>query len=101
VTPVRFLRDAQRELVETARYYERCSSGLGGSFLDEIARVVEFLSNHPEAGRPLGSGYRRLLAQRFPYALIYRVTDKGVICVAVAHARRDPGYWRRRNRRST
>jgi hypothetical protein len=34
--------------------------------------------------------------RRFPFALIYRIKTSKVQIVAVAHDRRQPGYWRRR-----
>jgi hypothetical protein len=41
-------------------------------------------------------GTRRLLLQRFPFSIIYRVESTWVLVVAIAHQRRRPGYWRRR-----
>jgi hypothetical protein len=34
--------------------------------------------------------------RRFPFALVYLVTQDGLVIVAVAHARKKPGYWARR-----
>jgi hypothetical protein len=39
---------------------------------------------------------RRLVLIRFPYVLIYSFTPDMLRIVAVAHARRRPGYWRAR-----
>lgn len=51
----------------------------------------------PAVGAPYVAGTRRLLARRFPYAVVYRVRGEQVVeIVAVAHYRRRPGYWRRR-----
>ncbi len=97
--PLRLLRDAEDELVETAKYYERCSAGLGASFVDEIQRTFALIQTYPEAGRVLGLGYRRLLVHRFPYSVVYRTESGAIVCVAIAHDRREPGYWRRRTRR--
>jgi toxin ParE1/3/4 len=41
-------------------------------------------------------GTRKYLLRRFPYAVIYRVTDEAIEVVAVAHGRRRPGYWKTR-----
>lgn len=46
------------------------------------------------------SGVRYILFHRFPYALIYMVLDSRVIVIAVAHTRREPGYWLSRISRS-
>jgi hypothetical protein len=43
--------------------------------------------------------YRWVRTRRFPYILYYRLVDADeVLIVAVAHARRRPGYWLRRSR---
>ena len=34
--------------------------------------------------------------RRFPYLIVYRVTASAIQVVAVAHARRRPGYWKTR-----
>ena len=49
-----------------------------------------------ELGSLIEANLRRLMLTRFPYALIYSATDDLLHVVAVAHARRRPGYWRPR-----
>jgi toxin ParE1/3/4 len=39
---------------------------------------------------------RRYLLRRFPYAIIYVVTDDALMVLAIAHTSRRPGYWRHR-----
>jgi toxin ParE1/3/4 len=40
---------------------------------------------------------RRVLLQRFPYALIFRATDDEVVVLGCVHSRRDPDLWRSRS----
>ena len=56
----------------------------------EAARLLE---RFPEAGQGHIAGTRRLLLDPFPYSLIYRLTDAGIVIIAVAHAAQRPGYW--------
>ena len=35
--------------------------------------------------------------KKFPFRAIDRITDEGVLIVAISHAKRRPGYWRNRN----
>ncbi len=42
---------------------------------------------------------RRALLARFPYALVFLVREDEVRVLAVAHAKRRPGYWLSRVRR--
>jgi hypothetical protein len=41
-------------------------------------------------------GVRRLLVDRFPYALVFVESETEIRVLAVAHTRRRPGYWRSR-----
>lgn len=79
-----------------ARYYEGQREGFGDAFLNAIERATLFAVERPEAGTPIGDGFRWMLAQRFGYAVIYRQSPRGIDVVAVASLRRRPGYWRGR-----
>ena len=46
-----FHRLAERELNEAAQYYDTEEPGLGSSFLQEVARCLQSIPAHPEAGR--------------------------------------------------
>lgn len=92
----RFLTPAEIEMTEASRFYEAATLGLGAEFLDEIQRVIQILSEHPELGRPIDHKFRQALLHRFPFSLIYSVEVDAILIIAVAHQRRRPGYWRAR-----
>jgi plasmid stabilization system protein ParE len=54
----------------------------------------------PNGGTGKGAPYlencRRILLHRFPFFIVYRFRQARIEIVAVAHARRRPGYWRER-----
>ncbi len=96
-----FRPQARRELRAAARWYERQESGLGERFLAAIAEVVDRIAEHPglfprwRDDRP----FRRAVVDRFPYLVFYVDLDDRVRVLAIAHARRRPGYWLRREGR--
>ena len=77
------------------RYRER-NEAASTRFRRELDRAVDLISERPEAGSPYLRGARRVLLRRFPFFVVYRVWGEQVQIVAVAHARRRPGYWRQR-----
>lgn len=89
----RFLIPAEIEMTEASGFYEAATVGLGAEFLDEIQRVIQILSEHPELGRPIDHGFRQALLHRFPFSLIYSVEVNAILIIAVAHQRRRPRYW--------
>ncbi len=90
---VRFLRPAEQEMVDAARYYELQAPGLGDDFLDKVAAAVQDIGGHPERWPVVRSDVRRRLIHRFPYALLYRVDTEEVVVQATMHLHRHPDYW--------
>ena len=84
---------AEREVEVAARWYEAREVGLGQAFIDELLRCLDLIEAEPETFPFLREPYRRRLLDRFPYAVIYKVTAQRVYVRAVAHGRRRPGYW--------
>ena len=92
---------AEEELQAAALWYEEQLPGLGARFLDAVAGAVGQIEVFPAAGSPLprrvrGHLLRRRLVAEFPFALVYLEHGGLLTVLAVAHARRRPGYWRGR-----
>ena len=84
---------AEREVEESAHWYEAREFGLGQSFVDEVLQAFDAIEAGPETFPFLRAPYRRKLLDRFPYAVIYKVTSRRIYVRAVAAGRRRPGYW--------
>ena len=92
---IEILDEAQQDLIDGYRFYQRQSAGLGEYFIDTLFADIESL--HLYAGiHSTHWGYHRLLAQRFPYAVYYQVTDEVVRVYAVLDCRRSPASTRDR-----
>jgi toxin ParE1/3/4 len=96
VKRVIFHPEAEAEMVAAAEFYEAKSAGLGIDFIAEVERATRALVTYARIGHRFSRRLRRILVQRFPYGLLYRVETERIVVVAVAHARRRPGYWRHR-----
>ena len=90
---VTFNELAERELNDAIQYFEREQNGLGLAFLNEIRRCTAAVVEHPGAGAVVRGRVRRRLCQRFPYGLLYTVTETEIRFLAVMNLRRRPGYW--------
>ncbi len=91
--PVHFLRPAELELLDAAKYYELQATGLGSDFLDEVDLAIRDIRENPERWPVLRNDMRRRLVRRFPYALLYRVDADAIIIQATMHLHRRPDYW--------
>lgn len=93
---IAFHAAANGEAEEVADYYDRQLPGLGAEFYHELGTILDLLSLNPWMGVSYFGPYRRVLMQRFPFAVYYEVANDRIRVVAVAHQRRMPGYWKGR-----
>jgi plasmid stabilization system protein ParE len=88
---------ADQDLRETASFYrEQAGSSLARSFLAEFERCVALLLDYPGLGAVWLHGKRRMMMRRFPFAIIYIVSDGQVRILAVHHHSRRPDHWQGR-----
>lgn len=87
-------------MAEAAAWYDERVNGLGQRFLNEVEGAFARIDETPLIGSPwthrrLPPGVRRMFLRSFPYSAVYIIEPK-IVVVAVAHARRRPGYWAKR-----
>jgi toxin ParE1/3/4 len=87
---------ADDEVLESAKFYERRSRGLGWRFLRTVQEAEGRIVRTPHAFPFLDEPIRKCVLRGFPFNVLFQIADEGVFIVAVAHHRRRPGYWRRR-----
>ena len=95
------LDEAEDELIEAQKWYDRQRSGLGKEFRSAIDEAMERLIKAPLAVPPIVNfstsiAARRVLVKRFPYSIVFISHDEDLWVVAFAHQHRRPGYWRER-----
>ena len=90
---VRFLRPAEIEILDAARYYELQSAGLGTDFLERVQSAVHDIGANPETWPVVRPDIRRRLIHRFPYCLLYRSEAQEIVVLATMHLHRHPDYW--------
>ena len=93
-----FHPDAAVEFEEAVRYYQERGRTLGDRFAAEVRRTIGSILATPGRWRVLEDDVRRCLVRVFPYSVLYTIEPNSVLIVAVAHAKREPGYWRYRLR---
>ena len=91
-----FLDEAIEEAEAAARWYAERSQTAAAAFADEIDSAIAEITRLPLAWPAYNHNTRRFLLRRFPYSVVYRVSESTTMIVAVAHGHRRPGYWRDR-----
>lgn len=92
--------DARGELYAGSDHYEAKAVGLGVEFFEEAAAVVHGVCENPGQWAVIHKvgavEVRRAMLRRFPFNIVFIVLKDRVRVVAVAHQRRQPGYWMER-----
>jgi plasmid stabilization system protein ParE len=98
VKPVRLSAEAIDEVLDASVWYRAQRPGLEAEFLAEVEGVLPLIGRAPASfprllDLPEDLMVRRALLPRFPYAVIFMDLGEHVRVLAVAHAKRRPGYW--------
>lgn len=87
---------ARREILEAQAWYEARARGLGFEFARAVEVAVEQVLRMPLAHPVLDGDFRHIFLRRFPYSIIYHVSESELVVVACFHHRRKPGDWQHR-----
>ena len=88
---------ARREVDDALDWYAarnpRAATRLDGS----LGRLFQGVGAQPARYPPIDAEFREAGVPGFPYSVVYRELASGEVeVIAVAHASRDPHYWRGR-----
>jgi plasmid stabilization system protein ParE len=93
---VKFHPDAESEMIAAAAYYEEQQPDLGRRFLASVQDAVNRISLNPRLYPIVDLDVHRCLTKTFPFGVLFREREGGIIIMAVMHQHRDPDYWKTR-----
>ena len=79
----------------TRQWYELRQAGFGAVFAQAFAHAIERMQAQPLSYPAAVGSIRRVILQRFPYAINFLIETDAIEVLAV-HGRHDPGSWRKR-----
>ncbi|MEO8496966.1 MAG: type II toxin-antitoxin system RelE/ParE family toxin [Planctomycetota bacterium] len=88
--------EAIAEARAAREWYAERSTIAANAFMAELDVAIDRICESPERWAADLHGTRRYLMNRFPFVVVYRVTEDKIQVIAVAHGKRKPGYWRHR-----
>lgn len=87
---------AREEFDEALEWYAERSSGAAMGFAAEVDAAIEKIAANPGRFPKTFANCQRCSVKRYPYCVVFYRNDIEIVIVAIAHAKRRPGYWRRR-----
>jgi toxin ParE1/3/4 len=93
---LKFHPGARRDENEAADWYAEHSLEAAIRLLELLDHSYTRIISNPGQFPLYLRGTRRLILQNFPYSIVFRELQSAVDIIAVAHAKRRPGYWKNR-----
>ena len=90
------LPDSEAEIEAAFLWYRERNPEAAAARRAEAFDGIDALGNDAMQWKMDEYGTRRCLLLHFPYTVFYEIDGKNALVLAVAHRRREPGYWRQR-----
>jgi len=65
-------------------------------FEKAVDDALRSIGENPKHFATVKPNHRGCRLERFPFRVIYRIEAHRILVVAIAHAKRRPGYWKNR-----
>ena len=82
--------EANLEIVEAYVYYEEKQAGLGERFLKQLDKYFIKILQTPKHYAVKRKPYREAFIRKFPFLIIYEVTEEKIIVYSVFNTSRNP-----------
>ena len=93
---VLFHDDARAEARQSLLWYLKRSESAAFRFSAELQQAYSALTRNPQRFPTYLHGTRRTLLDSYPFFVVFREVPDAIQILAVAHAKRRPGYWQNR-----
>jgi plasmid stabilization system protein ParE len=94
--PVDYLPGARADFDESFDWYAKRSVQTAVRFTNAVDVGPAAVAANPERFAAVDKVHRECPVRRFPFRIVYRVARNRILVVAIAHAKRRPGYWKDR-----
>ncbi len=85
-----FRAKARIEIQESFDYYESKVEDLGLNFLEALEKDLNLIAQYPEQAKIVRKEFRQALIKKFPFLIIYKITESSIIIYSVFHTSRNP-----------
>lgn len=95
--PIDFLSGARSDFDESFEWYAERSTQPAVRFAAAVDAALGRVAANPAQFASPDGVHRECPVKKLPFRIVYRLVDNRVLIVAIAHAKRRPGYWRNRS----
>ena len=84
------------DVLEAAGWHDQRSPGLGSLFVDAARAATQRIVDQPSLFASTVHGLRYVRLKRFPYVVLFDVTETEILMLGVLHTARSIEKWRER-----
>jgi plasmid stabilization system protein ParE len=93
---IEFLQGARVDFDESFDWYARRSARAAIGFSLAVDNAINSITADPARFPTTHAGCRYCSLKKYPFTVVFHDNSDRLVIVAVAHAKRRPGYWRKR-----
>jgi plasmid stabilization system protein ParE len=93
---VEYLAGARNDFDASFDWYAERDAGAAIGFALAVDDALETILADLERFPSTHGGCRYCLLKRYPFRIVFRGETERLVVIAVAHAKREPGYWHER-----
>ncbi len=87
---------AETDIEEIIEWYGKENKDLSREFVEILEQTLEQVISNPFLFQQVFKDYRKVDTAKFPYKIIYRISENKIIVLAVIHHKRNPEVWKNR-----
>ena len=91
--PIEYLPGARRDFDESFDWYAKREIQVAMRFANAINSALVEVATNPARFASVDGAHHESALKKFPFRIVFRLVANRVLVVAVAHAKRRPGYW--------
>lgn len=94
--PLRFHPDVAKDLESAANWYDAISTELGNRFRATVDAGFDAVESRAESFGFVDRPLRAARINRFPYLILFELTENTIEVLGVFHSASNPEKWRKR-----
>ncbi len=92
--PIKLELQARRDFDESFDWYAKRSQAAAEQFVIAVDQALARIAKQPNLYGRIDAQHQACRLFKFPFSLVFAVRSDCILIVAIAHDRRQPGYWR-------
>ena len=91
-----FHTEANKEILESEQWYFKRSKKAHKAFINSFIFAIDLVQKDPFAFPIVYDNKRRVILTKFPFSVIYTISNKTIFVLSIFHHSRNPFIWKER-----